>query len=82
VAFIGLGKQRLNNDSPLWSKFSRSTFAVYIFHPLVVISIALAVSSVNIEPALKLIFVAPIVVILSFLLGGLIVSIPGVNKIA
>lgn len=81
VAFIGLGKQKLNNDSPLWNKLSRSTFAVYIFHPLVIISVALAVSSLNIEPAIKLLFVAPLVVVLSFLSGRLIVSIPGVNKI-
>lgn len=81
VAFIGLGKQSLNNDTPLWSKLSRSTFAVYIFHPLVVISIALAVSGIANEPALKLLFVAPVVVVLSFMLGRLIVSIPGVNKI-
>src|SRR6185312_1080142 len=81
VAFIGLGKQNLNNDSPLWNKLSRSTFAVYIFHPLVIISLALAVSSLNIEPYVKLIFVAPIVAVLSFLFGRLIVSIPGVNKI-
>ncbi len=81
TALIGIGKQGLNNDSPLWRKLSRSTFAVYIFHPVVVIGVAIAVSGFNIEPAIKLLFVAPSVVMLAFLLGRLIVSIPGVNKI-
>lgn len=81
VALLGIGKQKLNTDSWLWGKLSRSAFAVYIFHPLVVISVTLAVSDIAIEPALKLLFVAPVVVVCSFLLGSLIVSVPGVKKI-
>jgi uncharacterized integral membrane protein len=81
TALIAYGGRSLNRDSALWSKLSRSAFAVYIFHPLVVISIALAVSGWNIEPAIKLLFVAPAVVVCSFLLGILILMMPGVKKI-
>jgi len=81
TALIGIGKQSLNRESLLWSKLSRYTFAVYIFHPLVVISLALMFSGWNIEPAVKLLIVAPLAVTGSFLLASIIVSIPGVRKI-
>ncbi|MBS1525437.1 MAG: acyltransferase [Bacteroidetes bacterium] len=81
TAFIGLGKQGLNNPSPLWSGLSRSAFAVYIFHPLVVVGIALLASPIQIDPALKLLFAAPLAVICSFLLGSLIIAVPGVKRI-
>ncbi len=81
VAQIGIGKQSLNHESVLWSKLSRSTFAVYIFHPLVVISLSLMLSNWNIEPAFKLLIVAPLAVIGSFLLASVIVLIPGVKRI-
>jgi len=81
VGLLSRGRRLWNNPSARISKLSRYTFAVYIFHPLVIISVTLAISGFNIEPALKLLFVAPIVVTLSFVLGRMIVSIPGVNKI-
>jgi hypothetical protein len=81
TALIGIGKQALNRESLLWSKLSRYTFAVYIFHPLVVISLALMLNGWNIEPAVKLLIVAPLAVTGSFLLASVIVSIPGVRKI-
>ena len=56
-------------------------YAVYIFHPLVVISIALALSNWAIDPAIKLLLAAPLVVIGSFLLASVILLIPGVKRI-
>jgi hypothetical protein len=81
VALLCIGKRFLNHDSPLWSKLSRSAFAVYIFHPLVIITFSLAFRSINIEPALKLLIVAPLAVTGSFLFGRMIIAIPGVKKI-
>ena len=81
VALIGIGKQSLNRQSALWSRLSRSTFAVYIFHPLVVISLSLLLTAWDIEPAIKLLIVAPLAVIGSFLLAWVIVLIPGVKRI-
>ncbi|HTD39580.1 MAG TPA: hypothetical protein VK671_03100, partial [Mucilaginibacter sp.] len=81
MALIGIGKQSLNRESVLWSKLSRYTFAAYIFHPLVVISVSLIISNWSIEPAIKLLIAAPLAVTGSFLLASVIVSIPGVRKI-
>lgn len=81
VLLLTWGKERWNRSSALLSGLSRSAFAVYIFHPLVVISLSLAVRNWSIDPAMKLLFVAPLAVIGSFLLGSLLVRIPGIKKI-
>jgi hypothetical protein len=69
------------HSSPFSKKRSRSAFAVYIFHPLVVISIALVLKNWAIDPVWKLLVAAPFAVVGSFLLGSIIVLIPGVKKI-
>ncbi len=81
VMLLAWGKEKWNRSSALLSRLSRSAFAVYIFHPLVVISLSLAVRNWPVDPAMKLLFVAPLAVIGSFLMGSLLVRIPGVNKI-
>ncbi|MFI5161767.1 MAG: acyltransferase family protein [Sphingobacteriales bacterium] len=81
VGLLNRGRRLWNEQSARVSKLSRLTFAVYIFHPLVLISLSLLVSAWAIEPALKLLFVAPLAVIGSFLLASVIVQIPGVKKI-
>lgn len=81
VLLLAWGKEKWNRSSTLLSRLSRSAFAVYIFHPLVVISLSLAVRNWSIDPAMKLLFVAPLAVIGSFLLGSFLVRLPGVKKI-
>jgi surface polysaccharide O-acyltransferase-like enzyme len=81
TALLCIGKHSWNNYSPFMSKLSRSSFAVYIFHPLFVISLSVGLSSWAIEPALKLLIVAPLAVVFSFLFGLLLVRIPIVNKV-
>jgi len=76
-----VGREWWNNSSALLSKLSRYTFAVYIFHPLVIISLALCAADWAIDPSVKLLIVAPLAVVGSFLLASVIVLIPGVKKI-
>ncbi|QHS54313.1 acyltransferase [Mucilaginibacter sp. 14171R-50] len=80
-SLLGIGKYRWNKSSAFLSKLSRSTFAVYIFHPLIIISLSVMARNWGIDPAIKLLVVAPTAVVLSFLLGLAIVRIPGVNKV-
>jgi surface polysaccharide O-acyltransferase-like enzyme len=75
------GKRNWNTSSKLLAKASRSSFAVYIFHPLVIVGFTLAVRNWEIEPVIKLLFMAPLIVLGSFLLGSLVLLIPGVKKI-
>ncbi|MDB5089921.1 MAG: Acyltransferase 3 [Mucilaginibacter sp.] len=75
------GKKLWNKSSAILNKLSRYTFAVYIFHPLVLISLSMMVRDWVIDPALKLLVVGPLAVIGSFLLAAGIVRIPGVKKV-
>jgi surface polysaccharide O-acyltransferase-like enzyme len=81
VAMLSYGKEFWNRTPPLLSKISRNTFATYIFHPLVIISLSLALRNWDVDPAVKFLLVAPLAVAGSFLLAFVITSIPGVKKI-
>lgn len=81
TALLIKGKRSWNGASPLQRKLSRSAFAVYIIHPLVVISLSMMVRNLFIDPAYKFLLVAPFAVAGSFLLGSLVVRIPFVNRV-
>lgn len=81
AVLMSLGKHRWN-QAPGWLvKLSRCTFAVYIFHPLVLIALSVLLHSWAIEPALKLLVVGPLAVLGSFALGMLLVKVPVINKV-
>lgn len=81
TALLVRGKRSWNTSSNLLSKLSRSAFAVYIFHPLAIIALSLAVRNWSVDPALKLLLVAPLALLGSFLLGWLVLKIPMVKKV-
>jgi fucose 4-O-acetylase-like acetyltransferase len=81
VALLTYGKKLWNKSSFLMRKLSRSAFAVYIFHPLVIIALALSFRNWDVDPALKFLVVAPLAVVGSFLLASVVTLIPGVRKI-
>ncbi len=78
---LSFAKQRWNRTSVFLSKLSRCAFAVYIFHPLVLVSLSVAFKSLAIDPALKLLLVAPLAVLLSFGLASLLLRIKTVSSI-
>lgn len=75
------GRTKWNKSTPLLAKLSRYSFATYIFHPVVIVTFTLAARNWNVDPALKLLVVSPLIVAGSFALGGSILLIPGVKKI-
>jgi surface polysaccharide O-acyltransferase-like enzyme len=81
VALLTYGKKLWNKSSFLMGRLSRSAFAVYIFHPLVLIALALSFRNWDLDPAWKFSVVAPLAVVGSFLLASVITLIPGVRKI-
>ena len=81
VALLTYGKKLWNKSSALMDKLSRNAFAVYIFHPLVLLAISLSIRNRAIDPAWKFLIVAPLAVSGSFLLASVITLIPGVRKI-
>lgn len=74
-------KRSWNTSSLLSGRLTRCNFAVYIFHPLVIVALTLAVRNWAVDPAIKLLLVAPLAVSGSFMFGALILLIPGVKRI-
>lgn len=81
VALLIFGKKLWNKSSALMSKLSRNAFAVYIFHPLVLITLSLSIRNWDVDPAWKFLVVAPLGIVGSFLLASVITLIPGVRRI-
>jgi len=81
VVLLGYGREKCNRQSALIKIMRRSAYATYIFHPLVILTLALSFITLSIDPALKLLIVGPLAVLFSFLSGALLVKIPVVNKI-
>ena len=81
VVLLGFAREKWNRQGLLLKNMSRSAYATYIFHPVVLISLSLIFISLNIAPALKLLIVAPLAVCFSFGLASILVKIPVINKI-
>lgn len=81
IALLSAGKREWNSSSVLLDRLSRSTYAVYIFHPLIIICLSMAIRNWGIDPAYKLLIAAPFAVGGSFLLGFIVLAIPGVKKL-
>jgi peptidoglycan/LPS O-acetylase OafA/YrhL len=81
VAALTFGKRLWNKTSPFMSKLARNAFAVYIFHPLVLVVLALSLRNWGVDPAFKFLVVAPVGVVGSFLLASVITLIPGVRRV-
>lgn len=81
TALLIIGKKSWNTTSKLSRQSARSSFAVYIFHPLVIVVVTLVFRNWQVDAAVKLLVVAPLTVLFSFLLGSLVILIPGVKKI-
>jgi surface polysaccharide O-acyltransferase-like enzyme len=81
TALLTRARRSWNKSSARLTQLSRTTFAVYIFHPLVVVSLSLLLMAWPVDPAVKLLLAAPAAVIGAFLLGALVLKIPGVRRI-
>lgn len=81
TAILIKGKTKWNTTSKLLTNASRSSFAVYIFHPLVIVIFSLLARNWNVDPAIKLLITSSLIIFFSFTLGALIVSIPGVKRV-
>jgi surface polysaccharide O-acyltransferase-like enzyme len=80
VALLCIAKYKWNKETPLLKRMSADAFAVYVFHPLVLIFFAILLKDWSIEPALKLLVLAPCGVVGAFLFAGVLRKIPGVKE--
>ncbi len=81
IALLSISKFKWNNPSARLTGMSNNAFGVYIFHPVVLIGLSLLVSSWAVDPAVKLIVVAPAAIVLIFWLVALLRKIKVIRDI-
>jgi hypothetical protein len=69
-------RTKFNRQGSLTRRMSAAAYATYIFHRPVITLLALALVSIRLDLALKFIFVAPLAVALSFLVGYAVKQLP------
>jgi surface polysaccharide O-acyltransferase-like enzyme len=82
VGLMALFRDKLNGGGGLARKLSDSSFAVYMFHPPIIIAVTLAMQMLTIAPVLKWAIAGLISVPLCFLLAyHVLLRIPVLNRI-
>jgi surface polysaccharide O-acyltransferase-like enzyme len=81
IGLLAWFKKYKNQTTSLWSNLSRSAFAVYVIHPIVLVGYALLLKGVSLQPLLKFALVGVGGTITCFLIAWLLVKIPYVNKV-
>lgn len=80
-ALLFVFSTRFNAQGPVTRAMAGDSYTVYVFHPLVVILLALAMAGVAIPSPAKFAIVLPLAIACSFTLAHLIRAVPGVNRV-
>jgi surface polysaccharide O-acyltransferase-like enzyme len=81
IALFGLFKKHFNRQGNTARFLSRSAYGVFIIHPFVLVAISAFFVSWNAPPLVKLIVLAPLALMASFLGAGMLHRIPLLRKI-
>jgi glucan biosynthesis protein C len=74
-------RRRFNHQGSLAQIMSKTSFAVYIIHPAIIVPLALALSDIQMNLSLKFLLVAPIAIVLCYLIAYGLLKIPIVRTI-
>jgi hypothetical protein len=81
VVLLAYGKQKWNTASPLAQRLARAAFAVYIIHPVFLIAISLALKSMPVHAALKMLITIVFALPATFATGVLLTRVPGLRRV-
>jgi len=82
MGLLSLFRDKMNIINGFAEKFSASSFAVYMFHPLIIVAVTLLMGPLNIMPVAKWALAVVISIPLCFLTGyHILLRIPLLNKI-
>jgi hypothetical protein len=81
TALLIIASFKWNYQSPFLKRLSANAYGVYIFHPLVLITLSLLIKDWGVDPVVKLIIVGPSAVALSFAFISLLRKIPLVHNV-
>jgi glucan biosynthesis protein C len=69
-------RDRFERQGRLLRSMSAASYAVYVLHPLLIVPLAIALSSIRLDLSFKFVLVAPVAVTLCFLVGHLVRKLP------
>jgi glucan biosynthesis protein C len=69
-------RERFNRQGRLAAAMGADTYAVYVFHPLVIVSLAYALSGISMIGVVKWVLVAPLALALCFLVAHIMRKLP------
>ena len=80
LALLTFFKKSFNSQNSLQRFMSTNSFAVYVFHPPILIAVSILLKNLDLAPILKFIIVVSIVIPVSFIFANLIRKIPLIRK--
>ncbi len=81
IGLFALFKQKVNKQGKLAQILSKSAYAVFLIHPLVLVTLALGLKGLHLYPLLKYIILAPFAVMLCFVFATGFRKLPLLRKI-
>jgi glucans biosynthesis protein C len=78
---LSIFRRRFDRQGPLGRKMSRSAFAAYVLHQLVLVGLVLASHYTPWAPEVEYLLVSGLGVAVSFLLGWWLTRLPGVSRV-
>lgn len=81
LALLGMGKSVWTRQGGLLKAMSRSAYAVYIIHPLVLVTASVVLKDFALPSLVKFVLAGGSAVLLSFVAGAVLVRIPGVKEV-
>ena len=81
ITVLAWFRRRFDRQGPLARALSENCFAVYVLHPIAIVPLALAVSGIQLNLGLKFLLVAPLAVVLCYLLANYVRRLPVLRSI-
>ena len=81
ITVLAWFRQRFNHQGRLVRAMSEASFAVYVLHPIIIVSLALVVSGIPINPTLMFLIAAPLAVALCYIIAYYFRKLPLVRNI-
>ena len=81
ITVLAWFRQRFNHQGRLVRAMSEASFAVYVLHPIIIVSLALALSGIPINPTLMFLIAAPLAVALCYIIAYYFRKLPLVRNI-
>jgi len=81
TALVWIFSHRLNVQGAVTRAMAADSYTVYVFHPVVLVSLSLVFAGVALPQLAKFVIVLPLAIAFSFILAHLIRAVPGVDRV-